>query len=353
MGIAACGGTSRDGAFGPEEALPIPARHTSIVAEACTLDAWQLSALQSSQAERVASDVILVCPTIRSNGDVAPLDVTARTALAETVTTVRGLGYKVRLAVTMGDDSASFPVPYPAPVTAAAFASSAWRSTVSQNLAPFAAMADGLEIDLLGMPSSVRGEMTLFFALLDTTVRKTAPLGLMAPPSTMSPSDTLGGDAFDLAQIGAHVDRVRMMTLDYSSSSGPGPDIDPSWAASSAAFGMSLVSVPVDLSFPLYGTDFSDLGNRFVSYDEARAIAEEQHVTLGDGDRDPASGELSFAWVDAAGHAHQTWFEDGVSASRTLNAWSTPSVPASVGVVLYGLGAEDPALWDTLARGLP
>jgi spore germination protein len=209
-------------------------------------------------------------------------------------------------------------------------------------------------MDLLGMPSSVRANMTQFFALLDGTVRKTAPLGLMAPPSTMSPSDTPGGDAFDLAQIGPHVDRVRMMTLDYSAGgSGPGPDIDPSWAASSAAFAASLVSVPVDLSFPLYGTDFSDLGTRFVSYDEARAIASEQGVHLGNDDRDSASGELSFSWVDGAGHAHQTWFEDGVSASWTLNAWSTQTVPAAVGVVLYGLGAEDPALWDTLARGLP
>jgi hypothetical protein len=28
-------------------------------------------------------------------------------------------------------------------------------------------------------------------------------------------------------------------------------------------------------------------------------------------------------------------------------------VPANVGVVLYGIGAEDQALWNTLARGLP
>ncbi len=357
LGVAGCGGGrdgyGHDGAFGPEVGLPIPVRTVSIVAEGCNLDPWQMAALQEPETQRLATQVILVCPTIRSTGEVAPVDAASRATLAATISAVRSLGYSARLGVTMGDDGTTFPVPYSAAETTAAFASATWQASVSQALLPFAAMADGIEMDLLGMPGAVRPQMTELFALLDTTLRKTAPLGLMAPPSTMSPSDTAGGDAFDLAQIAPHVDRIRMMTLDYSNGSGPGPDIDPSWAAASAAFAQSLVSVPVDIAFPLYGTDFSPLGTRFVSYDEARAIAAEQHITLGNDARDSASGELSFTWTDDANIGHQTWFEDGVSASVTLNAWTPPTVPASVGVLLYGLGAEDPALWPTLARSLP
>ena len=85
-----------------------------------------------------------------------------------------------------------------------------------------------------------------------------------------------------------------------------------------------------------------------MSWAEGRAIADALKITP---DRD-TSGELNFAWNDEAGVAHTTWFEDGVSTSRALHAWDTSALPSDVGVVLYGLGAEDPALWDTLARGL-
>ena len=49
---------------------------------------------------------------------------------------------------------------------------------------------------------------------------------------------------------------------------------------------------------------------------------------------------------------HETWFDDATSTSWALAAWDTQTLPASVGVVYWGLGAEDPALWDTIAGGM-
>ncbi len=336
---------------GVNETLPIADRYVTVVAETCSLDAWQRSTLQSQAAKRFVKEVVLVCPSMRATGEVYPSDPEAREALHASVSTLRGLGYRAKIAVTMGDDRATFPQPYPAPRTTAAFGDAKWRAAAMTNLAPFAAMGDGLEIDLVGVPNTIRSSLTQFFVDLDATFRKTTRLGVMAPPATRSPSDTPGGDSFDLAAISHHVDHVRMMTLDFSASGNPGPDIDSGWAVDAARFAKSQVlpSVGVDIAFPLYGTDFSDLGTRFVSYDEGHAIAADRRADVA---RDPG-GELNFHWTDPTGRLHHSWFEDATSASRTLHAWDVQTLPLDVGVVLYGLGAEDPALWDVLARGLP
>ena len=350
VALIGCGGTGGGSQWyaQAEPVLPIAGRTTTVVAETCALDSWQSAALSGRAARHFVREVIVVCPAMRSNGDVAPLDPDARLALGQTVSALRGMGYKVRLGVTMGDDSATFPRPYSGPRSAAAFADPAWRDAVIQNIAPFAAMADGIEIDLVGMPSEARQDIVAFFVAIDAAMGTTVPIGLMAPPQ--DPSDTPGGGAIDLAQIGPHIARLRMMTLDFSCcGAAPGPDIDPAWAVSVVRDAMSKVTVPVDIAFPLYGTDFSDLGNRYVSYEEALATAADANVVP---TRDDTS-ELHFDWIDRAGHAHHTWVEDGVSASRALHAWDPATLPLSAGVVLYGIGAEDPALWDTIARGIP
>ena len=350
--LVACGAESGDSkTVGVPEALPIANRYVTVVAETCSLDAWQKSTLQAPAAKRFVKEVILVCPSIRATGEVYPSDPEARDALRASVSTLRSLGYKAKIAVTMGDDRATFPQPYPPPRTEAAFGDAKWRASVMTNLAPFAAMGDGLEIDLVGVPNSIRSTLTQFFVDLDATFRKTTKLAIMAPPSTRTPSDTPGGDAFDLAAISQHVDRVRMMTLDFSGSGTPGPDIDSGWAVDAGRFARTQVraGVGVDIAFPLYGTDFSDLGTRFVSYDEGRAMAVNLRADIA---RDPG-GELNMNWTDTTGRQHHTWFEDATAASRTLHAWDEQTLPLDVGVVLYGIGAEDPALWDTLARGLP
>jgi hypothetical protein len=348
--LIGCGGSGvRQEWFGqPEPVLPIPSRTTTVVAETCVLDSWQTSALAGPAARHFVREIIVVCPAMRSTGDVAPLDADARAALAQTVMSLRTMGYAVRLGVTMGDDSATFPRPYSDSRSAAAFADPTWRAAAIQNLAPFAAMADGIEIDLVGLPSAARQDVTHFFVELDAALGKAVSIGLMAPPQ--DPMDAPGGGSIDLAQIGPHIARLRVMTLDFSCcGAAPGPDIDPAWAVSAVRDAMSKATVPMDVAFPLYGTDFSDLGNRFVSYEEALATAIDANVVPV---RDETS-ELHFDWIDRAGHAHHTWAEDGVAASRTLHAWDPGTLPLSVGVLLYGVGAEDPLLWDTIARGLP
>jgi hypothetical protein len=343
------GGTNNR--FASEGSLPIAPRTVTIVAETCSLSSLQLSSLQQPALRKVARELILICPAVRLSGEVAPTDPDARAAFARTVAQARTLGYKTRVAVTMGDDLSSFPVPYSPARAAPVLRDPAWRAKVVTALAPFAEMGDGLEMDLLALPDSSRPDVTALFIALDLAFRPRVPIGVMAPPSSSDPSDTPGGAAFDLAAVAPRVDRVRMMTLDFSCcGQAPGPSIDSGWAVDVARYGKSKAgNVPVDIAFPLYGTDFSDLGESFVDYTDGRAIADVFGITP----QRAVGGELNFDWTDAAGRNHQTWYPDALTASRVLHAWDSSVLPLDVGVVLYGLGSEDPALWTILAGGLP
>jgi hypothetical protein len=333
--------------FGSEPTLPMPVRHSSVIAEGCTLDSWQNGALESVEAKRVLSEVVLVCPTIHATGVVDPIDTDSRASIAGQVAAIRAMGYKVRLAVAMGDDLG---VPYTPDENQQTFSSGSWRAQVIQNLAPFAAAADGLEIDLQKVPSTIGPGLTQFIVDFSSEYRGTTELGIFVPPSTQSPSDVPGGDAYDLATIAANVGRVRVMTLDFSAGTSGGPTIDSGWAVDAILFAQSRAgSTPLDVAFPLYGTDFGPGGARSVTFLEASGVAQQYGVTP---ERGPTSA-LDYGWMDEDGQLHSTWYDDGVSTTRTLHAWDPSTLPMSVGVVFYGLGAEDPALWDTISRGMP
>ena len=335
--------------FGAEQTEAIARRDGTVIMEGCLLDTWQISQLGTNAMRRVAQTVILLCPSMRATGEVAPSDPDARAALAQQVTAIRGLGYRVELGVTLADD---IDVPLSQSRDDIAFASPFWRRDVIKGLAAFAPMADGLDIDLQHVPASVRSNLSQFFVELDVAIHATTSIGIFAPPSQRDPSDIPGADAYDLPAIAQRVDRVRIMTLDYSCCGGvpPGPTIDSGWAVDVLRLAKSKTGgKPVDISVPLFGTDFSDLGQRPVSYLEAMAVANAVHAHV----LRESSGALHYQWQDEAHRAHETWFDDGVSTARTLHAWSTDVVPADVGIVFYGFGAEDPALWDTVSRGMP
>jgi len=335
--------------FGSEDTQSIPMRTGSVVVEGCKLDSWQTSQLQSAAARRVLRDVILVCPSMRASGDVAPVDPDARAAVALQLATIRQMGYSARLAVTLSDD---FGQPLSSSREDVVFADAQWRANVIAGIAAIAKSSDGIEIDLQKAPSAIRPYLSQFIIDLSNAVRLGGPnvqVGVFVPPSVMSPSDVQGGDAYDLAAIGASVDHVRVMTLDFSCcGAGPGPAIDSGWAVDAVRFAMAQTNAAIDVAVPLYGTDFSGSSERPVTYLEARAIADAVHAGLLRG----PNGTLHFTWADAAGQGHETWFDDGVSTARILSAWDASTLPRGVGVVFYGLGAEDPMLWDTISRGM-
>jgi hypothetical protein len=322
---------------------PVTARAGSVVAEACVLSPSQSEALASADMHRVISDVILRCLGASAAGAVAPLDGSADQAVHDQVASLRAAGYRVRLGLTLADPTLD-------PSQAAALVeSAAFQETAASGVSPWLAGTDGLELQLPELTNTATSGVTALVAALAAQA-PTHTLGVFVPPSVMDPSDLAGGQAYDLAALAPHLDRARVMTLDFSCCGAPpGPTTEPAWAADAAALARGkLGAVPLDVAAPLYGWDFGPMANA-VSFADATALAVDARAQE---TRDP-TGEEHFTYQDSAGATHQVWFDDATSLAELLADYSPQLLPADVGVLYYGLGAEDPEVWPTLAKALP
>jgi spore germination protein YaaH len=182
---------------------------------------------------------------------------------------------------------------------------------------------------------------------MSNIVRPAKKLNIFVPPSVTNPSDIPGGDSFSRTELAPFVDRMRIMTLDFSEAE-PGPTTDPGWAVDAVRFAKADFA-NVDISYPLYGTDWGPRGRRSATYHEARAISAIGGAVI---ERGP-TGALFMKYKSFDKEQHEMWFDDAESTGRALGAWSYDVLPADVGVLYYGLGAEDPGLFDKLAARLP
>ena len=105
----------------------------------------------------------------------------------------------------------------------------------------------------------------------------------------------------------------------------------------------------VDVAFPLYGVDFGPSGQRLVTFLEAVGLAQTESVAVGRG----PTYVPAFAYTDIDGKAHQVWFDDSASTLVALRAYDPQTLPSAVGIVFYGLGAEDPSLWKDISEATP
>lgn len=323
---------------------PLPARAGSVVVDGCVLDTWQRATLASAGAHRVLQEVIMLCLVPRLDGTVGPRDPSAQQQLATLIGDLKKDGYRVQLGVAFTDETGQR---YDGPQTRAFLADPAWRAQLRATLTPAIAQADGVELDLQKLPNDARQLITAFVTEVAQDVRPAKRLGVFVPPSVSIPSDLAGGEAFGRAELGKLVDRMRVMTLDFSDQA-PGPTIDPGWAVD--AVRLARRDAPaVDIAYPLYGTDFGPRGRRPTTYLEAIATASVAQVPI-------EHGPTTAPFIRYSGHggeAHELWFDDTDSTSRALAAWGHDVLPADVGVVFYGLGAEDPTLFERIGARMP
>lgn len=323
---------------------PLPARAGSVIVDGCVIDPWQRATLAGAGAKRVLQDVILLCLVPRLDGTVGPRDPSALQHLGALIADLATDGYRVSLAVAFTDETGQR---YDGPQTRAFLGDPGWRARFVETLVPALKPAVGVELDLEGLPNDARDLITGFVTEVAQAVRPAKRLGIFVPPSVANPSDLPGGDAFARAALAAQVDRMRIMTLDFSDQ-GPGPTTDPGWAVD--AVRLARQDAPaVDIAYPLYGTDFGPRGHRSTTYLEAVAIAK---VTGAPIDHGPTTAPF-VRYVAYGNEPHELWFDDIDSTSRALAAWSYDVLPADVGVVFYGLGAEQPNLFESLGARMP
>lgn len=346
VSVAACSGPSGEtvAQVGLRADTPLPVRAGSVIVDGCVLDPWQRSTLGLPGARRVLQEVIFLCLVPRVDGTIGPRDPSATRAIATLVADLHQIGYRVSLAVSFTDESGAR---YDGPQTRDLLASVAWRARFLETLLPAIAPADGVELDLQGLPGDARASVTALVTELSPLVRPAKKLGIFVPPSVTTPSDLPGGEAFARPALAPLVDRLRVMTLDYSDR-GPGPTIEPGWAVDAARTALRDAAA-VDIAYPLYGTDFGPRGPRSVSWLESIALASSSRVDV---QRGPTTAPF-FSYLALGNEPHELWFDDADSTANALGAWRYDVLPPSVGIVFYGLGAEQPSLFETLSTRLP
>jgi hypothetical protein len=323
---------------------PLPSRAGAVIVDGCVLDSWQRATLAGPGARRVLQEVILLCLVPRLDGTVGPRDPSATAQLASLVAELKGEGYSVHLGVSFTDETGQR---YDGGQTTAFLGEPAWRTRFRDTLVVALGPADGAELDLQGLPNEARAQVTTMVTEVAQAIRPGKRLGIFVPPSVTIPSDLPGGEAFARATLAAQVDRMRIMTLDYSDT-GPGPTIDPGWAVDAVRLARR-DSLAVDISYPLYGTDFGPRGRRSVTWLEAIATAASFGARV---ERGPTTAPF-VRYSGYGSEPHELWFDDTDSTARALAAWGHDVLPADVGVVFYGLGAEEPGLFERIGARMP
>lgn len=337
-----------------EDDLSLPRRRAAVLIDGCRLDSSQSATLRSTAAQKVLSEVVLLCLSLDEQGAVTPRGGQTSDGLGATIAELRRLGYAVGLGVTAVDSDGD---EQPKEELSAWLARPAFRLRSVAELATYSALADSLQLALPEILSSSRADLTAWVSALAPRVRPASQLGIFIPPSLREPSDQPGGDAYDVAALATRVDRLRLLSVEAASGEAPGPGLDAAWIEEAATFALGRVAVEkLDVALPLYGVDFrlqpggsrQILEESTLSHAEALALAK-QYGRTAEGE---AGKARHFTYSDGTGQPHEVWYEDSDSILAGLEALSTEVLPEKVGLVFVGLGGEDSQLWPDLLDAL-
>jgi spore germination protein YaaH len=210
--------------------------------------------------------------------------------------------------------------------------------------------------------ATTRPNWVAFVAQLSATLHAHGKRLTVAVPYMDSP--TTGYWVYDYLGIGPYVDRMRIMTYDYSVSAA-GPIAPISWVSRVAAFAVTQVPASkVQIGVPTYGYDWPlstagcpvDNLPKKTSYtaQQAAAVAASLHITPA---WDATNGERTFSYHSTySGHSatgaaatctitRTVWYDD---ASAVALRAKLVGQYALGGVALWTVGGEDPAQWAAI-----
>jgi spore germination protein YaaH len=313
-------------------------RSGTAVVESCELDALTRQSLLTDDARKVISDVVLLCLYIRDDvaTPLAPADISS---VGQTVSDLRKFGYRVQLGVTTGEPFSQTPSKLDALLQ-----NTTRRATLTSSLVSQASLADGILLVPPTLDKTTEPAFRTWVGELSQSITS-SKLSLFAPPSTQSPSDIPGGDAINLPAIQSKLARASLMTLDESCCDGsPGPTTSASWISSVVSYAQQTSpTLPMQFAVPLYGTYFGPQGQRQLSYLEAVGLAGDKHIEI----LRSEAGALHYSYQQPSGERTEVYFDDAHSTIQMLSQIDESVLP-SVGILYYGVGGEDPALWSTL-----
>ncbi len=207
---------------------------------------------------------------------------------------------------------------------------------------------DGIDIDYEAFPLATRDDFSAFIEALGTELHARGRLLSIAVHAKTSDAGAWeGAAAQDWTRLASAVDVFRIMTYDYHNraSATPGPIGPPQWAAEVLRYAASVTELgKVRLGLHFYGYRWQRSSVATVTWESFQRTVASFDLTIA---RDPADRE-AYVQFKARGLPAQTiYVADAVGLAYKLDALQA-AYPELGGVAIWGVGGEDPALWDVL-----
>jgi spore germination protein len=211
---------------------------------------------------------------------------------------------------------------------------------------------DGIDIDYEALDSSLRDDFSAFIRDLAAALHANGKLLTVA----VHPKDTdyggLGGFQ-DWAEIGKHVDQLRIMTYDYHWRGGsPGPVAPAYWIKSVTEYARSVVDpAKVLLGVHFYGYDWPPNGSASPRpWSVIQEIIDEQGATVNfmESNANGRVEESYFSYHSAQG-TRQVWFMTRTGLASKIQTVQDLDL---AGIAIWQLGYEKPEYWETVRQNL-
>ncbi len=211
---------------------------------------------------------------------------------------------------------------------------------------------DGIDIDYEGLAPGLRADFSAFIAELAAALHRHEKLLTVAVHAKDSDWGGLGGFQ-DWAELGRHVDQLRIMTYDYHwRGSGPGPVAPAYWIESVAEYVRSVVEPgKVLIGVHFYGYDWPPSGPATARpWSTLEEIIASQGVTVNFRERDARGrvGESTFAYRSPQGW-REVWFMTEVGLADKIKTVQTQDL---AGIAIWQLGYEQPEYWRAIRASL-
>ncbi len=209
---------------------------------------------------------------------------------------------------------------------------------------------DGIDIDYESLDSSLREEYSAFIKELAEALHAQGKMLTVAAHAKDKDYGGLGGYQ-DWAEIGQFVDRLRIMTYDYSwRGSGPGPVAPLYWVQSVAEYARSVVDpTKVVIGVPFYGYDWPPGGRaRALPWRDIEDLIEEQSLTVNLMQRS-AQGRVdeSYFYYRSSQGTRTVWFMTDSGLESKIDTIQSMDL---AGLAIWQLGYEKPEYWEVIRR---
>lgn len=211
---------------------------------------------------------------------------------------------------------------------------------------------DGIDIDYEALGSSMREEYSVFIRDLADALHSQNKILTVAVHAKVEDYGGLGGYQ-DWAEIGQYVDRLRIMTYDYSwRGSDPGPVAPLYWVQAVAEYATTVVDpAKVVIGVPFYGYDWPPGGRaRALPWSDIEDLIAERNLTVNMMERN-RYGRVDESWFSyqSSSGMRQVWFMTDSGLESKLDLVLEQDL---AGIAIWRIGYEKPEYWEIIRRKL-